>query len=335
MRKRLSWNNKQADPYTMNQDRKQPAGDAYLIGGPSEFAEDIHEPLPDDVALGRNEIGMPNMSEWNLTHKDVEEWNSDDAYDNMKGKSARMDKEAARDVFARLEKKAFQCVKIAQTLLPTASEAIIEEQAYEFMSLPDSVVIATCLRLAEAEEDDEDEAESEAEASLWVNAGDDEDEEDDDDDDDEQVEAMLREMIAAEKDKEAEKDGEEDGEEEKEAAGKKGEDDEDDVDALIDDMLSDAEASYFDLDETDVDASNDDFEIEMEPVLEKMSHAEIQENDEVLRSLFAKEATPKKQASKPKGVQTLGGRVKEAAAEDDGFDLSKLWQTDPDVSDLF
>jgi hypothetical protein len=302
----------------MNQERKQPAPDAYVIGGPSDFAEDVHRPSPNDRELGRNEIGLPNMSEWDMNHKDVDEWNSDGPYDNQK--QAHMDKEAARDVFARIEKKAYQCVKIAQALLPTASNSTIEEQAYEFMSLPDSVVVATCLRLADAEEQ-EDGEEKELEAY----------DDKEGEDEDEKIEAMLREMIAEEdcddeekEEKEAtttvvakEEEAEEE-EDEKEAS-------DEDVEALIDEILMEGDDMGNEASELDIDMGQDS--------VDRMAH-DIQENDEVLKTLFdsPREA---RQASKNKGVASLGGRVKEAASQDEDYDLSKLWQSAPDVSDIF
>lgn len=73
---------KNADPYQMNQDRDQRAPHEYLTGDPSSWAAVPHEELPNDEELGRNEIGMYNMPQWAYDHKDAEEWNSDQPYDN-------------------------------------------------------------------------------------------------------------------------------------------------------------------------------------------------------------------------------------------------------------
>jgi hypothetical protein len=304
-RRRLTWNNRVADPYTMNQERQQPAHDKYLIGGPSEFAEDPHSPMPNDRALGRNEIGMPNLSEWNLTHKDAEEWNSGAPYDNER--RASMSREAARDVYARLEKKAFQCVKIATALLPGASDALIEEQALDFMSLPDDVVIATVVRLA-AEEDGEEEEEEYDEKE----AGEDEEEEEDD----EVVEAMLREMLAEADEHDEEEEHEEDAKEASEDA---------EIEAMIREMMDSGEAD-----------EDEDMDIVLDPTMDAVAS---DKNDEVLRDLFSNSgrSNTRQASQKParKGVSTVGGRVKEATNRDGDSDLSKLWQSDPDISDIF
>lgn len=420
-RKRLSWIYKTADPFTMNQDHSQPGHDDYVIGDPSAFAEDVHRDLPDDEALGRNEIGQPNMSEWNLNHKDVDEWNSGDAYDNGdtfaggdKKRQSSMQRDAARDVYARLEKKAFQCVKIASAILPGAPEALVEEQAFDLMALPDEAVIATVLRLA-ADDEDEEDGDDEKEASD-VFAEDSDDDEDDDDSkdasededdedeakdasddededdegadkeasfgdlDDDRIEAMLREMIAEDdEDEDDEDEDEEDDDDDSKDASDDEDVDEDDekesmhmddmdalggddmmeedpeVDAMIRDMMDHQQEPVMESSQDDIDlnfdgpvANDNSFDVEMEPTMDVVG-TNIDENDDVLRSLFAdtvpeearekssapqtRQASQKRQQSR--GVQTLGGRVKEAANGEGDVDLSKLWASDPDVSDIF
>jgi len=394
-RKRLSWN-KKADPYKMNQEREQPAHDKYQAGDPSAWAEDVHQPLPDDPALGRNEIGQPNMSESNLTHKDVNEWNSDDAYDNAytfdggdRNRSASQQREASRDVYAHLERKAFQCVKIADALFPGAPESLIEAQAFDFMSLPDEVVISTIVRLADADEEEkEDDAKEDAkedeeekgkkkassfdedriEAMLREMLAEDdevedEDDEDEEDDDDDEVEAMLREMLSEQDEDEDDEDDEDEDDEDDEDDDDEDEDKEagtpmdmgthseedPEIEAMIAEMM-DADEHLEDHDDMDMDGyAPTDMDIELEPTMDTVG-ASIAEDDSVLANLFSgtvpKEAQTKapqqestqgqRQASGSKGVQSLGGRVK--AASDGGrddVDLSKLWQSDPDVSDVF
>ena len=124
---------KVADPYTMNQDhvRQQPAADAYIIGDPSTFAEDIHPPTTTWEAeysggqVKRNEIGMPEMRNDTFNHPE---------------------KTASEEV---LVKKAAVCVALARSVLPkTASPMDIEEQSISFMHLPDEELMSTFSRLA-------------------------------------------------------------------------------------------------------------------------------------------------------------------------------------------
>lgn len=124
---------KVADPYLMNQDHvnQQPSADQYVIGGPSEFAEDVHpsnNTWEAEYAGGqvkRNEIGMPEMRSDTFNHPE---------------------KTASEEV---ITKKAALCVAIARKILPkTASAAEIEDQSYSFMYLPDAEVMATYTRLA-------------------------------------------------------------------------------------------------------------------------------------------------------------------------------------------
>jgi hypothetical protein len=131
---------KLADPYTMNQDhvRQQPAADAYVIGDPSTFAEDVHpaagtwEAEYSGGQVKRNEIGMPEMRNDTFNHPE---------------------KTASEEV---LVKKAAVCVALARTVLPkTASPMDIEEQSISFMHLPDEELMSTFTRLA-AKQDQQD-----------------------------------------------------------------------------------------------------------------------------------------------------------------------------------
>jgi len=142
MRQRLSWDQekaaemaKKADPYIMNQDRKNPPVQKYDIGGPSAFAEDPDLRTPWKTE-GRTETGHPAPAREAV-------------------KSAR-----------QLEDKALKCITIAQRILPGASNELIEGQATDFMFLPERAVLATLERqsklaevlAAQEEEDDEKEA---------------------------------------------------------------------------------------------------------------------------------------------------------------------------------
>lgn len=335
-RNRLSWY-KTADPYSMNQDHSQPSHEQYQAGDPSAWAEDVHPTLPDDEALGRNDVGHSNKA------SSTDYWD-----DDTSERTARSQKESARDVYAHLERKAFQCVKIADALLPGAPESLIEAQALDFMSLPDEAVVATAIRLAEEHAEEEEAKEEEA--------------------DDEDVEAMLREMLSEAKEEKKEDEDEDededasDEEEEKEEDADADEEDEEDaeVEAMLRDMLSEDKEDADEAEEEEEEdeeieamlqdmmnhgepsASSTEMDIQLDPTMDTVS-AGIDEDDTVLSNLFAdtvpdeaRNAAPQKQASGRKGVQTLGGRVKEATdSGGDDVNLSKLWQSDPDVSDIF
>lgn len=434
-RKRSTWNDRKADPYTMHQERDLPPVEKYLIGDPSAFAEDVHAELPDDEALGRNEIGLPNMPASNLNHKDVEEWNSGDAYDNASTFSPEdrdrketpdvpvdqmndrkvaspTPKQSARSVFAALERKAFNCTKIAQALLPGAPQSLIEEQSYELMALPDEFVIATVLRLAADEEEEKDSGEDkeagekheeedkeadrkekaaailrEAQAQARrVLAGDDEDEDDSDDEDekseddsddsdddeekdggskkssldfsDDQIEAMLREMIA--EDKEEEEDAKAEagmmhremmdhdampmhaGEElhamDMDISMDMMGDEDPEIDAMLKDMM---DHQSMGMDSGMHMHSSTEFDIGMDPRLDVVA-SETLAGDDTLQNLFnntipeeARTAAPVRETAKTAGVQSLGGRVKEAADTEEDYDLSKLWTQAPDISGVY
>lgn len=141
-RQRLSWVNKQADPYTMNQDHPNPPVSKYQTGNPSTWAEDPHMATPWKTE-GRTETGHPAP--------------------------AREAVVAAR----KLEDKAIKCITIAQRMLPGAADEIIEEQATDLMYLPERSIMATLQRqsvLAEEivtsgkkmDDDDDDEADKSA-----------------------------------------------------------------------------------------------------------------------------------------------------------------------------
>ena len=152
MRERSTWNRdevvkkvaglqKQADPYTMNQDHPQPAADKYVTGDPSTFAEDVHTPNTWDVEykgdeVKRDEIGMADYRPDTFNHPE---------------KTA-----AQRET---LHKKSKLCVAVARLMLAgqkTASLKAIEDQAFALMHMPDEALISTHKRLA-GEQGDEDE----------------------------------------------------------------------------------------------------------------------------------------------------------------------------------
>jgi hypothetical protein len=125
MRERLSWDKektaeimKQADPYTMNQTRTNPPASKYDVGGPSQFGEDQHTATPWKTD-GRTETGHPAP--------------------------AREAVVQAR----KLEDKALKCITIAQRMLPGADETVVEDQATDFMFLPERSIQATLQRQTE------------------------------------------------------------------------------------------------------------------------------------------------------------------------------------------
>ena len=344
-RKRLSWS-KKADPYTMNQERDLPAGEDYWIGGPSEFAETPHPELPDDEALGRNEIGQPNMAVKSYNSRQADYW--DDAPAPRKAGQRVRRVEAQRDLYSSLKKKAFQCVKIAAALLPTASEEAIEEQAFEFMALPDDVVISTAIRLAEEKDEDAEEMEE----------GEDKKDKDKKEKKDKKSflspDEMLREMLAEghDGDDDEEVAHYDDHEDDAKDAAKAGEDHDDDHDeedmdddkesAEIGRMLSDMMGGSARQSEVD-----DSYGIQLEPTMNNVDAGDygIEEN-ELLQNLFnntipeearnASQEPQSKQASRRRtageGVQSLGGRVNTPNKDGEEFDLASLWRSAPDMS---
>lgn len=174
MRERTTWDrnkikeaamSRRADPYTMNQDHisPQPSADEYVIGGPSEFAEDVNKDnrWEDEYSGGqvkRNEIGEPEMRAETFNHPE---------------KTAAME--------ANMLKKANICVKVARRMLPkTASETLIEDQAVALMDMADYDLFETYTRLAgdidpetaKTAQDDEDQGdESQGDESQDKEAG--------------------------------------------------------------------------------------------------------------------------------------------------------------------
>jgi hypothetical protein len=168
MRERSTWNLKEiakkaaakkaaevaGDIYSMNQDHPQPAMDEYVIGDPSDFAEDVHQPNTWDAEYSggevkRNEIGMPEMRGDTFNHAE---------------------KTASEAV--RL-KKAELCVAVAKLMLTgkkIASSEVIEDQAYALMYMPDSELINTHKRLA-AEQDESDDMDDDSDEAQDKQAG--------------------------------------------------------------------------------------------------------------------------------------------------------------------
>jgi len=229
MRERSTWNlqeiarqaaKKQAaevagDVYSMNQDHPQPAMDEYVIGDPSDFAEDVHSPNTweeeySDGQTARDEIGMPELRKDTFNHAEKT------ASDRVRLKKAEL------------------CVAVAKLMLRGGKVAgidAIEDQAFALMYVPDQELINTHRRLAAeqgeedveeeaddddgfAEDDDSDEGQDKQAGEIppqfkeniekmkaKSKGGDDDDADDDDDDDGQQKQASRR-MLAKKKNSE-------------------------------------------------------------------------------------------------------------------------------------
>lgn len=398
-RKRLSWL-KKSDPYTMNQEREQPAADDYWTGGPSEFAETPHPELPDDPGLGRDEIGRPNMSERNLDSKNVDEWGKDDGrpYDNQpywpdagptarqKGRQGRrsrlrrqrraeskpQQRQSARDMYSRLKKKAFQCVKISSALLPSASESTIEEQAFELMALPDDVVISTAIRLSD-EDEKKDKDKEKGEKKDDKKDKDKKKKKDDKHKEKKEADLMLQEMLNEERMAEGDDDDDEYDKKEKKEKKKKDDDEKEsaesmEIDQMVNEMMGEGTRQSEHGQQprqpqqpapAPQPSGNTDFDIELEPMMNTVSTEDVSlEQDATLQQIWgetipegaresqtqetvnsvadrsASQQGSRRRTAHNQGVQTLGGGVKQSNQSDDEFDLSKLWSHAPDVSDV-
>jgi len=305
MRQRLSWEvdkekkaemEKKADPYTMNQDHKNNPVEKYDIGGPSEFAEDPDMKTPWKTE-GRTETGHPAPE-----------------------REAVM---AAR----KMEDKAMKCLTIAQRMLPGASDDMIEDQATEFMYMPEQSIMSTLQRqaswaetLASDDGDEDDKKEKPEEEEVEAKKKKAEDEEDEEKKPEEDVKSKKK----AEEKVEAKKDEEEKPEEEVEAKKKA----EEKVEAKKDEEEKPEEEEV----EAKKKAKEEkpEKEEEEEEVKAKKKAEEIAAEEEVdlLDSLFASEETKT-------GAKKLSGIVKQASNGDS--DLNGLWKssTPPDVSEAF
>ena len=154
MRQRLSWDaekvaeiEKKADPYTMNQDHKNNPVEKYKSWDTETGGEAVNTKTP-WKGEGRTETGHPSPE--------------------------RQAVNAAR----KMEDRAIKCITIAQRMLPGAADSIVEEQATDFMYLPEKCILATLQRqasLAEvlassktAEEEKEEEKEEEVKEAAKV-----------------------------------------------------------------------------------------------------------------------------------------------------------------------
>jgi hypothetical protein len=322
MRQRLSWNEekvaaimKQADPYTMNQERHNPPIEKYETGNPSAWAEDQNKATP-WANEGRTETGHPAP--------------------------AREAVVQAR----KLEDKALKCITIAQRMLPGAVDAMVEDQATDLMFLPEKSIMATLQRqsdlatkiageMKEDEEDAEKKEEGDEKDASGAKCKEDEEEATAKKKDDEE------EATAAKKEDDDEMD-------EKDAAKAKKEDEMDEKDAAKAKKEDEVESKKKDdeMDEKDAAKAKKDNEDEVEAAKKKdedeveakktPKEEEVSASDkDLLDILFDNaEVAAATEAAAPKtGAKKLSGLVKKQASTGDPLD--NLWDTPPDVSSVF
>ena len=316
-RSRLTWN-KKADnaPATPNEGYDHPADqgqqpvEKYFIDNdgngvgsePSDFAEDVHQPpynKGDHPATPHEGHDHPAM------------------------------KQAARDIRASVERKASKCIRIAQaTLGKGASIEDLEDQALAFMNMADEDVVATLDRLSEMEAYQM--AEEPTATAMFA-------------EEDSELEGLMAEFMA-----EIESDEHEDEEE-----------------AMLAEMLAEEEmADQNDPEHFEAEEAMEDELMLAEEGLDAMGLDDGMGDDELLAGLFAgkfageeeaeeeaeeeekeaeeaEEEAASKKASRlrprarkaSKGVKTLGNVSKTASSEMN--ELSKLWETAPNITDLF
>ena len=207
---------------------------------------------------------------------------------------------ANKDVHA-MRRKALRCVKLAKHLLgEDAKEKDVEDQAVVLMNLDDSAILSSLSRVRKASKK------------------------------------------VAEDDK---PEGQEPAPEGQEAAPEGQESDSIpmDMDSLTDDLLDDDfdDGAMGNEDQFMDDLLGDEGDINIELETQPMTEDELpirKLHDQVLQNLFdpqTGEVTARK-SSKPqkKGVQKLGGGLKKTANASSS-NLSALWKSDPDVSDVF
>jgi len=277
MRERLSWDKektaeimKQADPYTMNQTRANPPVEKYRTGDPSTWAEDQHTATPWKTE-GRTETGHPAP--------------------------AREAVVQAR----KLEDKALKCITIAQRMLPGADESIVEDQATDFMFLPERSIQATLQR------------QTELAAKIAAECKEDEKKEE------EVVEAKKEEKVEEKKEEEipVEAKKEEKVEEKKE--------EEVPVEAKKEEKVEEKKEE-----EVPVEAKKEEKVEEKKEEEVPVACDKAASDKDLLDVLFdSAEIVPQPKT----GAKTLSGLVKQASSGSDP--LAGLWETPPDISAVF
>jgi len=381
MRERSTWNknkiktafDKKADPYTMNQDHKQPAMDEYVIGGPSEFAEDVHTPNEwEQETDNRNEIGMGEF---------------------------RADTFKSAASYNLLLKKAALCLETAEMMFAgkRIASSSIEDQAVALMSLPDQDLIGTHMRLAqecEQEEEEGQDKQAQDQSDEDEEEGQDKQAQDQSDEDEEEVQqgqakkAKKAQQQAQQSDEDEEKVQQGQAKKAKKAQQQAQQSDEDeekvqqgqakkaqqDVMAQMQQMMAQmqqmvqqvaqqqAPAQVAQQQADDMVVADDDFfgegdqgEIEMDPF--SVDEVQLGDGDDQLRDLFASEQSDEEQSDEEEpaqeqakqasvrtatrtigtrpsaGVASIGGTSKVASSEESV--LNSLWDMAPDVSKYF
>ena len=287
MRKRLSWDAekaaeimKQADPYTMNQERHNPPVEKYHTGDPSAWGEDQNMAKPWEHE-GRTETGHPAP--------------------------AREAVVQAR----KLEDKALKCITIAQRMLPGADETLVEDQATDFMFMPERAIMATLQRQAElaskiAAECEEEKEEKEEEAK-------------------EKDAAACKEEEMKEEEKAKEKDA---AKEEEVMPEEKEEEKAKEKDAAKKEEKEPAEEEEVKPEEKEVSAKE-----EVEEKEEKEEKAEEKEASQDLLDILFDSVNDAPVEVPKTGAKKLSGLVQKSASN--GDPLSGLWETPPDISSVF
>jgi len=290
---------RRSDIYDMNSDHTQPSYDAYAKGDPDAWAESKH---PSDLWLGeepRDEIGMPQArgDMGAVPPRPRPEFNrQDDMGDDMDPRASRR---GSRKEKTNLRRKASRCIRIAKALLGAVSERIIEDQAVELMTLSDKGILSTLARIKKLK--------AEADEDTDVDVDDIELEDEDVDED-----------VSAEPSTELEDEG----------------------DILLDDtdldVSSEPSIEQDMLDDLMGDDPDLDVELDAPVMLPEEVELPKQEYDQVLQGLFdmeTGEVKAKKKATKKRPVKRLGGQIRVASQKKEN--LSGLWESKPDVSDVF
>jgi hypothetical protein len=334
IRNRNSRFKRRADIYDMNNpEHIDPRYDQYAKGSPSEWAEDRH---PSDLWLGdsRNELNQPNM-----TPVQDKPWGRGQ-YDNKTPEPvaapmgapeapvmARRRPLATRVNAVQIRRKATRCVRLAQAMLgKKASQSMLEAQAVEFMGLSDKSIFASLARLRKTGNDVDELAEKVKKVIT----------EDDKKKTKEQEKASRHAAEETEEDEEGETEEHEESETEEteealEAAPEVSEDvipeaapatglpgqDAMPSNPVEDDMLNDLMGQDIDV------------ELQTSPMMEEETLPA--QSDVILRELFNPDT---REVMAKKTVKKLGGAVK-TAAKTTANDLSSLWKSEADVSDVF
>ena len=340
-RRRLTWN-KKATSALPDEGYDHPAfigqqpAEKYLLdndgdgeaGTPSDFAEDVHQ--------GPYENG----AEPALPH---EEWDH----------PASM-KQAARDIRASVERKAAKCIRIAQaTLGKNASVSDIENQALSFMDMSDQQLDSTLSRLSMHHDEpmmgtmyaDEDSDLEEMMAEFLAEDHEGEDEEAEamlaemlmSSDEDIEAEEMLAEMLADQNDPEHFMAEEEMAMESMMAQDEEAEHHmaENDHGVMMSEMDHMGLMGGDELDAEDEDLLASIFGGKFAADEEEKEEEEVEEEKEEEKESSKKASYKLKPRARKasQGVQSVGNVSKTAKNEMD--DLSKLWQSAPDISDMF